>query len=100
MHFVARWPDGAARTYYSPSLVVGEYLEPGCAYALTEFVERSRAALRIASERVRSKYGYPCSRAARTLVDIERKADEFRGWTDAIVHVEVYRSAAQSVRDP
>jgi len=61
MHFVARWPDGAVLRYYSPSLVVREYLEPGADYPLSEFLERSRTALRIASDRVHAKYGFACS---------------------------------------
>jgi uncharacterized repeat protein (TIGR04042 family) len=88
MHFVVRWPDDATLTYYSPSLVIREYLEPGAAYALPEFIERSRTALCIASERVRAKYGFACPRAARTLEQIEAKAREFEDRADANVRVQ------------
>jgi uncharacterized repeat protein (TIGR04042 family) len=94
MAFVARWPDGAVATYYSPSLVVREYLEAGSVYPVADFVERSRSALHIASERVRAKYGYACSRAAATLARIEAKAGEFAGVAGATVVVE---SAAEEL---
>jgi uncharacterized repeat protein (TIGR04042 family) len=71
-----RWPDGSARAYYSPSLVVMEYLEPRT-YAVDDFLARCRTSLAIASERVRAKYGFPCSRAAASLAGIERDAADF-----------------------
>jgi uncharacterized repeat protein (TIGR04042 family) len=88
MRYAARWPDGAVRTYYSPSLVVADYLERGRAYALPEFVERSRTALRIASERVRAKYGFACPRAADSLAEIERTAAQFAAVPGAMVAIE------------
>lgn len=88
MHFVARWPDGDVIAHYSPSLIVRDYLRPGAVYALPEFVERSRTALRIASDRVREKYGYACPRAARTLAEIERKARDCAGLSGATVQIE------------
>jgi uncharacterized repeat protein (TIGR04042 family) len=91
LRFAARWPDGSVLTYYSPSLVVREYLEPGTAYDLTEFIMRSRVALRIASERVREKYGFACPRAATTLAQIEAKAREFADLANAQVRVEAPR---------
>jgi len=93
MHFIARWPDDAVQAYYSPSLVVREYLEAGTTYALPEFVARSRTALRIASDRVREKYGYACSRAALTLAHIEEKAREFVDLPNASVVVEAHRDS-------
>jgi uncharacterized repeat protein (TIGR04042 family) len=33
MMFAVRWPDGAERAYYSPSLVVADHLETGREYA-------------------------------------------------------------------
>jgi uncharacterized repeat protein (TIGR04042 family) len=74
LQFDVRWPDGSARTYYSPSLVVEDHLSAGEAYPVPEFVRRAREALRIASERVEQKYGFPCSRAAASLAAIERDA--------------------------
>ncbi len=99
MYFVVRWPDDATLTYYSPSLVVREYLEPGAAYALPEFIERSRTALHIASERVRSKYGFACPRAALTLEHIEAKALEFPDAASATVRVEAHSAAIRSASE-
>jgi uncharacterized repeat protein (TIGR04042 family) len=93
MRFIVRWPDDAVIEYYSPSLVVRDYLEAGARYTLRDFVERSRIALRIASHRVREKYGFACPRAARQLARIEEKARQFADFPDAAVRVESYGAA-------
>jgi uncharacterized repeat protein (TIGR04042 family) len=74
MRFHVRWPDGRREACYSPSLVVKDYLKPGESYPLEEFVEKSRVALNIASERVREKYGFACSSAMDQLARIEAAA--------------------------
>jgi len=74
MHFLVRWPDGGEMRCYSPSLVVREYLEVGRAYAVGDFLARSRTMLSIGSERVRAKYGYACSAAMDQLAEIEARA--------------------------
>lgn len=74
MHFRVRWPDGSTDTCYSPSWVIEEHLAEGASYALDDFVARARAALDIASERVRAKYGFACSSALDQAAAIERKA--------------------------
>ena len=76
MHFRVRWPDGSTDTCYSPSWVIEEHLTEGASYALEEFVARARAALDIASERVRAKYGFACSSALDQASAIERKAQD------------------------
>ena len=53
--FVIRWPDGVVESCYSPSLVIKDFFAPGESYPLADFVERSRTALHIASERVRGE---------------------------------------------
>ena len=55
MRFHIRWPDGAVETCYSPSLVVKDFFSPGESYPLADFLQRSRTALDIASERVRGE---------------------------------------------
>jgi uncharacterized repeat protein (TIGR04042 family) len=90
MRFEVRWPDGTRREYYSPSLVVEDYLQPGNAYPLADFLRRSREALRQASERVRAAYGMPCSLAAASLARIERAAATF---TEGEVRVQRIRRA-------
>jgi uncharacterized repeat protein (TIGR04042 family) len=77
MHFTVRWPDGQTMRCYSPSLVIEDHLCPGVPYPLDDFVMRSRTALRIASERVQARYGFPCGRALGQLAEIERRAAEF-----------------------
>ena len=87
MHFHLRWPDRSETRCYSPSLVIQDYLVPGSAYPLPEFLARSREALHIASERVRAKFGYACSMAMDQLAQIEATAERF----DAQAEVEVLR---------
>lgn len=71
MRFHLRWPDGTEEACYSPSLVIKDFLQPGLSYPLPDFLARSREALRIASDRVEAKYGFPCSRALGQLGRIE-----------------------------
>lgn len=77
IRFQIIWPDGSPETCYSPSLVVKDFFTPEGVYALTDFVERSRTALKIASDRVHPKYGRPCGLALGQLQEIERKAAQF-----------------------
>lgn len=89
MHFRVRWPDGAVETCYSPSLVIKDYFQPGAAYPLGDFLARSRTALKIASDRVEAKYGFPCSRALGQLARIEAACAGF-ALADANVSVESF----------
>jgi uncharacterized repeat protein (TIGR04042 family) len=88
MRFRIRWPDGSAETCYSPSLVIKDYLAVGADYPLADFLERSRTALGIASERVRAKFGMPCRRALAQLARIEASAGAFAGQPGARVAVD------------
>ena len=90
IRFHIRWPDGSAESCYSPSLVIKDYFTVGTEYALTDFLARSRTALGIASERVRAKYGMPCSRARAQLARIETAASEFAGDPAARVAVDAF----------
>lgn len=87
MHFHVRWPDERETVCYSPSLVVRDFLQPGREYPLQDFVARSREALGIASERVRQKYGFACSRAMDQLAEIEAEAARFADRPQARVAV-------------
>ena len=78
INFQIQWPDGTKQSCYSPSLVVKQYFNPGETYELTEFVEKSRTALNIASDRVKKAYGFSCSRALGQLKQIEAKATEYQ----------------------
>lgn len=77
IHFEIRWPDGTEEICYSPSLIVKDYFTPTQSYPLADFVQRSRTALQIASDRVEAKYGMPCSLALRQLQQIEQQAGQF-----------------------
>lgn len=56
------WPDGEASRFYSPSTVVYEFLKPGDRLTIAELEQKGLAALREASERVRARYGFACTR--------------------------------------
>jgi uncharacterized repeat protein (TIGR04042 family) len=77
MRFQIRWPDGAIEQCYSPSLVIRDHLAVGETYSVAEFLQRSRLALTIASDRVREKYGFACSRAMGQLARLESAAGHF-----------------------
>jgi uncharacterized repeat protein (TIGR04042 family) len=90
MRFRIRWPDGRLEMCYSPSLVVKDYLVEGTSYTLADFLDRSRVALSIASERVRAKYGWPCPRARGQLARLEMMARAYA--PDARVKLETFES--------
>lgn len=90
MRFVIAWPDGREEICYSPSLVVQDYLAEGQSYPLPDFLERSRTALTIASDRVKAKYGHPCSLALGQLSRIESAATPFLGNADAKVRCRTF----------
>ena len=90
MHFHVRWPDQTETRCYSPSLVVQEYLQVGHSYPLDDFMQRTREALNIASERVRAKYGFACSQAMDQLAEIERVAEPHRSHAGAQVRVTAF----------
>ncbi len=85
--FSLRWPDGSETLCYSPSTVVEAHLTAGVSYPLDTFLAHSRDALHAASERVRQRFGFPCSRAMGQLAEIERMAASFAQVPDAAVTV-------------
>jgi uncharacterized repeat protein (TIGR04042 family) len=87
MLFRVRWPDGKTEDCYSPSLVIKDHLEPGRTYPLDEFRELSRTALSIARERVRAKYGFPCSSALSQIERIDARCRRFEDRPDASVGI-------------
>ncbi len=90
MHFSIRWPDGTPERCYSPSLVIKDFFSPGQTYLVDDFVARSRAALNIASERVKAKYGFACSSAMDQLSRIEAAAKGFAHLPGASVSVDAF----------
>lgn len=77
MHFQIRWTDGKEAICYSPSLIIKDYLVPGTVYPVDDFMQRMRAALAIASDRVREKFGFACSRASDQLAELEEMAEHY-----------------------
>ncbi len=88
MLFHIVWPDGAREACYSPSLVIKDHLVVGQSYELPDFLARGRAALHIASERVRARYGFACSRALGQLDRLERAATRFAADPAAAVTID------------
>lgn len=85
VYFEVRLPDGEALRCYSPSLIVTELLAADTPYPVFEFRARARAALEIAAERVRLKYGFSCSAAMDQLSQLEERLRDAPA--QAIVHV-------------
>ena len=73
-YVLVRWPDGPAQRIYSPSTVVEDYFTAGQTLPVRDFVDRSREALTVASDRVEAASGFPCSRAAGSMAEIARLA--------------------------
>ncbi|WP_029009030.1 MSMEG_0570 family nitrogen starvation response protein [Azospirillum halopraeferens] len=87
MIFRVRWPDGSLSDCYSPSLVIREHLTEGQTYPLDAFARISREALSIAGARVAARYGFPCSRAARQIAEIDAMAARFADRAEPTVTV-------------
>jgi len=83
IHFQIQWSDGSQSLCYSPSSVIKEYFTPNTDYDLDDFVKRSRTALKSASDRVASKYGFPCGKALGQLAEIEAKSAKFKTFLGA-----------------
>ncbi|WAL61892.1 MSMEG_0570 family nitrogen starvation response protein [Thermocoleostomius sinensis] len=87
IRFQIQWPDGSQEICYSPSLVIKDYFTLNQDYSLDEFVNRSRTALQIASDRVQAKYGMPCGLALGQLQDIEARATQYHQHPQPTVRV-------------
>jgi uncharacterized repeat protein (TIGR04042 family) len=85
MTFRIRWPDGTEASCYSPSLVMHDHLVAGADYPLADFVTRSTAALEIASQRVRARYGFACTSAMQQQDEILAAAAAFDGGTVTVL---------------
>lgn len=72
--FIVSWPDGTRQHCTSPSRSIEAALQAGAKYPVEEFIRRSTDALRIASERVRAKYGFACTAAAAQADELRRVA--------------------------
>jgi uncharacterized repeat protein (TIGR04042 family) len=79
------WPDGRRTALYSPSTVILQHLAPG--ERLTAAALRSKALLALAeaSERVRARYGFACTRTDEERVRLERTLADYD--PEAIVEI-------------
>jgi len=77
MTFTVSWPDGSITDCYSPSLVMHDYISTDSDYPLPDFVDRITAALDLASDRVRAKFGFACTSAMAQRDEITAKAQAF-----------------------
>jgi len=90
VNFRVRWPDQSQTVCYSPSSTIKDAFVVGEPYAVDEFLQRSRDALTLASQRVEKKYGYFCSSASQQLEAIKRRAAAFAGDATACITVESF----------
>ncbi len=90
IRFTIIWPDGGAESCYSPSLIVQDFFTPNTDYPIADFLHRSRTALRIASDRVQEKFGFPCARALGQLAIIEENCAKFSKIPAAQVHFQKF----------
>jgi uncharacterized repeat protein (TIGR04042 family) len=84
LHFSIGWPDGTTEVCYSPSTVIHDHFVVGARYSMAEFLLRSRAGLAAASERVRERYGVPCSLALGQLARIEAAAARYDATAEVV----------------
>lgn len=71
------WPDGEASSFYSPSTVIYEFFKPGDILSIAELEQKGLAALEQASERVRARYGFACTRTDEEAVKLKLKIAKF-----------------------
>jgi uncharacterized repeat protein (TIGR04042 family) len=79
------WPDGQRSQLYSPSSVILNFLPPGQSLQVRELLRRGEEALLEASERVRARYGFSCTRAEEERARLRQQGEAFDG--DQIVTV-------------
>ena len=72
-----RWPDGEASSFYSPSTVVYEFLKPGDRLSIAELEQKGLAALSEASERVRARYGFACTRTDEEALKLRNRVAKY-----------------------
>jgi uncharacterized repeat protein (TIGR04042 family) len=85
VHLQLQWPDGRCSTLYSPSTVILEYLKVGDQLSVAELKTVGSEALAAASERVRARYGFACT---RTDEEAARLHAVIKGYDpEATVHV-------------
>ena len=72
-----QWPDGSRSSLYSPSTVIHEHFKAGERLTVAEVKRRGSVALQQASERVRARYGFACTRTQEEESRLCGKAAEY-----------------------
>jgi uncharacterized repeat protein (TIGR04042 family) len=85
VHLRLEWPDGRTSELYSPSTVILEYLRPGESLPVHQLHGRGVEALRLASERVRARYGFACTRTDEERHRLQQWVKDYSA--DEIVHI-------------
>lgn len=85
VHLTLEWPDGRTSELYSPSTVILEHLRPGESLPVTQLHHRGIEALRLASERVRARYGFACTRTDEERHRLEQWVKDYAA--DQIVRI-------------
>ena len=88
MRFAVRWPDGREASYYSPSLVMHDFIDVGTLYPVGDFVARTSEALNQASERVRAKFGFACTSAMASEEKIAAAAAAYQSGDVEVLRME------------
>lgn len=71
VHLTLEWPDGSTSELYSPSTVILQRLRPGQSLTVSALRIQGMAALQEASERVRARYGFACTRTNEERLKLE-----------------------------
>ena len=72
VHLTLQWPDGLSSQLYSPSTVILEHLSPGEQLSVGELQTRGLEGLKQASERVRARYGFACTRTDEEALKLQQ----------------------------
>ena len=72
-----RWPDGEASSFYSPSTIVYEFLKPGDSLSIADLEQKGLMALKEASERVRARYGFACTRTDEEALKLQKRLNMY-----------------------
>jgi uncharacterized repeat protein (TIGR04042 family) len=82
------WPDGQASTFYSPSTVIYEFFKPGDTLSIAELEQRGLAALTAASERVRARYGFSCTRTDEEAAKLKQQIANYRASEEVLIRTQ------------
>lgn len=77
VHLTLEWPDGSTSELYSPSTVILQRLRPGQNMPVSALRIQGIATLQEASDRVRARYGFACTRTNEERRKLERMASRF-----------------------